>query len=853
LRLYKVGMIWPLETEGARRFADGLDKVIVIEEKRALVEEQLTSTLYNLPAGRRPVVVGKTDENGNRMVPAHGETSPAMIARILAGQLGNLEGMPDFTPHIAEISAREEASNAEYTNVARTPFFCSGCPHNTGVRAPEGSRVFGGVGCHAMAVWMPGSGVESFTQMGGEGGTWMGEAPFTNTKHIFQNLGDGTYFHSGLLAIRAAVASKVNITYKILFNDAVAMTGGQPLDVSLNVPRIAQQCFHEGVGRIVVATDEPEKYGRDADFPPGVTIHHRGELDHVQKELRETPGTTILIYDQTCAAEKRRRRKRGTFPDPLKRVFINDLVCDGCGDCGLASNCVAISLLETETGRKRIIDQSACNKDYSCVKGFCPSFVTVHGGGLRKLESTVADADALFADLPDPAIPDITEPYDIIAGGIGGTGVLTVGALIGMAAHLEDRGCSVLDFTGLSQKNGEVMSEVRIAPRPEDLHSVRIANGNADLMLGCDLVVAAGAEALKRVRLGKTRAVVNTHLVPTAAFTREPDMELDGGHMRQIVANAVGEENATFLNANATMTGLMGDSITTNTFIMGMAWQQGLIPIGRDAMERAIALNGVAVEDNLRAFKWGRLAAHDPRKVADAAAPYVVGRAKAEARLEGFDDIVAYREADLAAYQDAAYAARYTRLVRRVADAEAAKAKGRTGLADAVARYFHKLMAYKDEYEVARLYTDGRFDEKLANQFEGMEKLRFHLAPPLLAKRDPETGHLRKREYGPWIFKAFKLLAGLRFLRGTALDPFGRTDERRAERRLIDAYEATIDGLLDKLTPERHALAIDIATIPEHIRGFGHVKERHLSAAKAKEAELLAAFHGDAPTREAAE
>jgi len=853
LRVYKVGMIWPLEPEGARRFAEGLDKVIVIEEKRAFVEDQLTSILYNLPAGRRPAMVGKTDETGRPMVPAHGETSPAMLARLLAGQLAGLDGMPDFGPCLAEIAAREDSGNAEYTNVVRTPFFCSGCPHNTGVRAPEGSRVFGGVGCHAMAVWVPGSGVEAFTQMGGEGATWMGEAPFTNTKHVFQNLGDGTYYHSGLLAIRAAVAAKVNITYKILFNDAVAMTGGQPLDADLNVPRIAQQCFHEGVGRIVVASDEPEKYGGKAGFPPGVTIHHRSELDRVQKELRETPGVTILIYDQTCAAEKRRRRKRGTFPDPLKRSFINDLVCEGCGDCGLASNCVAISLLETETGRKRVIDQSACNKDYSCLKGFCPSFVTVHGGGLRKLEGTVADPDALFRDLPEPAIPEIDAPYDIVAGGIGGTGVLTVGALIGMAAHLEDRGCSVLDFTGLSQKNGEVMSEVRIAPRPEDLHSIRIANGNADLLLGCDLVVAAGAEALKRVRLGKTRAVVNTHIVPTAAFTREPDMELDGGHMGRIVANAVGGENATFLNANALMTALMGDSITTNTFLMGLAWQQGLIPVGRVAMEKAIELNGVAVRDNLRAFNWGRLAAHDPAKIDEAAAPYLTGRARAEARLEDFEAILAYRAGELTAYQNAAYAERYTRLVRRAAETEAAQAKGKSGLALAVARYFFKLMAYKDEYEVARLYTDGRFEDKLAAQFEGVEKLRFHMAPPLFAKRDPETGRLQKREYGPWMFKALKLVARLRVLRGTAFDPFGRTAERRAERALIDAYEETVEGLLDRLTAERHALAVDIAAIPEHIRGFGHVKERHLQAAKAKEAELLAAYHGDAPTRQAAE
>ncbi len=853
IRVYKVGMIWPLEPTGARAFAQGLEKIIVIEEKHGLVEDQLTALLYRQPVGQQPVVVGKRDQQGNRMVPAHGEVNPTMIARILAGQLAGLPGLADLDACVAGIMARETAPNAEHSDLNRVPFFCAGCPHNTGLRAPKGSRVFGGVGCHAMAVWVPGSGVEFFTQMGGEGCTWIGEAPFSDIDHVFQNLGDGTFHHSGSLAIRATVAAKVNITFKILFNDAVAMTGGQALGEGLSVQSIAHICHFEGAKRIVVASDEPEKYGGTVDFPPGVTIHHRSELIAVQEELRETPGTTILIYDQTCAAEKRRRRKRGSFPDPAKRVFINDLVCDGCGDCGLVSNCVAISPLETKTGRKRIIDQSACNKDYSCIDGFCPSLVTVHGGELRKQESAAVDADSLFAGLVDPPIPALDAPVDIVACGIGGTGVLTVGALIGMAAHIEGKGVSVLDFTGLSQKNGEVMSEVRLAPCPEDLKAIRIATGNADVLLGCDLVVAAGAGVQKRLRFGKTRAVVNTHLIPTAGFTTQPDMEMDARRMRTIIANALGQENATFRDATAITSALMGNSVTANTFVLGMAWQLGLIPLARTAMEQAITLNGVAVADNHRAFNWGRLAVQDRKAVEDAAAPGLAGRAGTEARLEGLDDIIADRVADLTAYQNAAYAQRYETFVRRVADGESARVPGQTALARTVARQLYKLMAYKDEYEIARLYCDGRFQDRLASQFTDVDQLRFHLAPPLISRRDPATGNLIKREYGPWVLRALKMLGPLKILRGGVFDPFGHTRERRQERRQITQYEEVITGLIDTLSLDNHSLAVAIATIPDSIRGFGHVKSRHLQQAQENEAELLAQYYGTTGTLRAAE
>ena len=842
LRLYKVGMVWPLEPEGARRFAEGLQEILVIEEKRPIIEPGLSSLLYNLGGSSRPRIVGKADPAGRPLLPSHGETNPNMVAKIIAGRLANFDHMPDFAGPLAEIAAQERSAHAEHSNIVRIPFFCAGCPHNTGVKTPSDSRVFGGVGCHAMAVWIPESGVKFFTHMGGEGATWIGEAPFTHQKHAFQNLGDGTYYHSGLLAIRASIAAKTTITYKLLFNDAVAMTGGQPLDAGLNVPQIAQQVYHEGVRRIAVVTDEPDKYGPRPGFPPGTTIHHRDEMETVQRELRETPGVTLLIYDQTCAAEKRRRRKRGAFPDPAKRAFINDLVCEGCGDCGVKSNCVAIAPMKTEFGRKRAIDQSVCNKDFSCVKGFCPSFVTVHGGGVRKLKGTAQDLDALFRDLPEPSIPELAGPYEIFVGGIGGTGVLTVGALLGMAAHLEGLGCSVLDFTGLSQKNGEVLSEVRIAPKPEDLHTLRIGNGNADLLIGCDLVVSSGAESLRRTRHGRTRAVVNTHLVATAEFINKPSMDLDAKRLENIIVNALGSENTTFLNANALLTALMGDSITGNLFLLGVAYQKGLIPIMRDSLERAIELNGVAIADNLRAFSWGRLAAHNRAVIEAAAAPYLASKAGAEKVLDSAEDIIAFRMKELTHYQNADYAARYQKLVRRVQQAESEKIKGRFDLTQAVARNFHRLMAYKDEYEVARLFTDGRFQEKLNSQFEGFSTLRFYLAPPLFAKRDPNTGELIKKEYGPWVFKAMRLLAKLKFLRGTAFDPFSYTEERRTERQLIEDYETVVTGLLARVTPENYAVAVEIASIPDEIYGFGHIKARQIPLAKKKEASLRAAF-----------
>ena len=851
IRLYKVGMPWPLEREGMRAFAEGLDEVLVIEEKRAVIENQLKEQLYNWRADVRPRVVGKFDENGKWLFPSHGELSPSQIARIIVDRTKDYVTSPQIEERMAVLERKEGAQSAEPAPVERTPYFCSGCPHNTSTKVPDGSRAMAGIGCHFMAVWMDRS-TETFTQMGGEGVPWIGQADFTDEPHIFANLGDGTYYHSGLLAIRASIAADVNITYKILFNDAVAMTGGQTHDGPLSPWQISQQVHHEGVKKIVVVTDEPDKYAVGTDWAPGVTIRHRDELDKVQRELREVPGVTALIYDQTCAAEKRRRRKRGTFPDPAKRAFINDLVCEGCGDCSVKSNCVSVQPLETDFGRKRQIDQSSCNKDFSCIKGFCPSFVTVNGGAVRKAKADPKTGlDAAAAAVPAPTTPEADKPYDILVTGVGGTGVITVGALLGMAAHIEGKGVTVLDHTGLAQKNGAVMSHVRIAGKPEDIHSVRMAEGNCDLLLGCDMVVAASGEALRKVQRGATHAVVNSHLIPTAGFTLDPNIDFQDARLREMIREEAGDNLSEFVDATKLATAIMGDSIATNLFMLGYAYQRGLVPVSEEALHQAIELNGVAVDNNKRTFALGRLAAHDLGAVEAAAKPQIAEASTPPA--ETLDDVIDRRVTFLTDYQNAAYAQTYLDYVRKTADIEAERAKGKTGLTEAVARYLFKLMAYKDEYEVARLYTDGSFERRLRTQFQGDYKLTFHLAPPLFANRDPETGELQKKEFGPWVFKAFKLLAKMRGLRGTRWDIFGYTDERKTERQLIVDYRETMDRILGALNVENHALACEIARVPEEIRGYGHVKERHLAAAKVKEGELLTAFHDPTPQATAAE
>jgi indolepyruvate ferredoxin oxidoreductase len=679
--------------------------------------------------------------------------------------------------------------------------------------------------------------------MGGEGSQWIGQAPFTETPHVFANLGDGTYTHSGVLAIRAAVAAKVNITYKLLFNDAVAMTGGQPIDGGLTVPVLTRQLAAEGVGRIVVVTDEPDKYPSSVEFAAGATVRPRGQLDAVQRELREIPGVTAIVYDQTCAAEKRRRRKRGRFPDPAKRVFINDLVCEGCGDCSKTSNCLSVVPVETEFGRKRAIDQSSCNKDYSCVEGFCPSFVTVHGGELKKRKAGDLGETELPA-LPEPAYSALDKPYGILVTGVGGTGVVTIGALLGMAAHLEQKGCTVLDMTGLAQKGGAVYSHVRIARTPDEIHAVRIAAGGASLLLGCDLVVSASQDALSKLEPGHSRAIINSHETITGDFTRNPDLTFPSHAMQRSIAEAAGEENVEFLNATDLATGLLGDAIASNLFMLGFAYQRGSVPLSAEAIERAIALNGVAVEFNRDAFRWGRRAAVHPDLVRSRATPSD-SVPPSHHLSDTLDQMVSRRVAFLTDYQNATYAARYAARVERVGKAEAACLPGATGLTQSVARSLFKLMAYKDEYEVARLYTETEFLQRVADRFEGPYKLNFHLAPPLLGDRDPETGHLRKRSFGPWMLSVFRILARLRHLRGTPFDIFGRSEERRLERRLIGEYEELIDEILTQLSPANHQLAIELAGFPVEIRGFGHVKQANLAQVKTREEVLLARFRSE--------
>jgi indolepyruvate ferredoxin oxidoreductase len=842
IRLYKIGMVWPLESEGVRHFAEGLEEILVVEEKRQLIEYQLKEELYNWREDVRPRVIGKFDEKGewaqphaDWLLPACGELTPAVIARVIAARIGRYVTSDRIQARLAFLEAKEHALEKSVIPIQRTPYFCSGCPHNTSTRVPEGSRALAGIGCHFMATWMNRS-TATFSHMGGEGAAWVGQAPFTETRHVFANLGDGTYFHSGLLAIRQAVAAGHPITYKILYNDAVAMTGGQPVDGNLSVPQIARQLEAEGVGKIVVVTDGTERAYTAADLPQGVPLRHRDELDLVQRELRECPGVSALIYDQTCAAEKRRRRKRGKLPDPARRVFINEAVCEGCGDCSEQSNCLSVVPVETWYGRKRAIDQSACNKDYSCLKGFCPSFVTIEGGRLRKGKAIEADARS-FATLPEPQIPATQKPWGILITGVGGTGTITLGALIGMAAHLDGKGVTALDMTGLAQKFGAVFSHVRIAERPEDIHAVRVAAGEANAVIGGDIVVTANTEALAKMQAGATRAVVNCTETPTAEFIRNPDWQFPLDRMQQTILEATGEGRADFIDANGLATALMGDAICGNLLLLGHAWQKGLVPVSLESLTRAIELNGVAVETNLQAFLWGRRAAHDRTAVERFARPSKVVELP---RTQSLDELVASRADYLTAYQDAALAARYRALVEQVRTVEAPLRS--TRLAVTVANNYFKLLAVKDEYEVARLHAAPAFHAQIADAFEGGYRLNFHLAPPLLAKTDPVTGRPLKRAYGPWMLTALRWLAKLKFLRGSAFDVFGKSAERRLEQRLIVEYEQDIAELLRCLDASNLASTIDLAGLPEHIRGFGHVKLRAAEAAQQKRQSLLQAW-----------
>jgi indolepyruvate ferredoxin oxidoreductase len=865
IRLHKVAVVWPLEAQGTREFAQGLREILVVEEKRQVIEYQLKEELYNWRPDVRPDVLGKFDQvegdysggewsmpnpTGNTLLRANADLSPALIARAIAHRLHKL-GILDgdigarVDAQLAILQAKEKAMAVVEVKGDRMPWFCSGCPHNTSTVVPEGSRAMAGIGCHFMATWMDRATI-GFTQMGGEGVPWVGQQPFSNEKHVFANLGDGTYFHSGLLAIRQSIAAGVNITYKVLYNDAVAMTGGQPVGErpeGHSPLQIAHSLVAEGVSKLAVVTDQPQKYA-GAKLPEGVAVHHRDQLDRVQREFREIAGTTAILYDQTCATEKRRRRKRGTMEDPAVRVMINDLVCEGCGDCSVQSNCLSVEPLETEFGRKRTINQSTCNKDTSCLKGFCPSFVTVEGGALKKKAKQEAVSPYTLGELPEPALPATPEAYGIVVAGVGGTGVITIGQLLGMAAHIEGKGIVTQDAAGLAQKGGATWSHVLVADAPEAIRTTRVSMAGADLIIGCDPIVTGGKETVLRMRAGRTRVALNGHSAPTAAFVKNANWANPSDACAAEIGKSVGAENLAAFNADLASTKLMGDSIYTNPMMLGFAWQKGWVPLGREALLRAIELNGVAVEANKAAFEWGRHAAHDWKKVEALLQPAQVVEFK---KRETLESIVARRVEFLADYQDAAYAERYRALVERVRVAESAL--GKTALAEAVARGLFKLMAYKDEYEVARLHTQTGFREKVAAQFEGDFRIHYHLAPPLVAKTN-DKGQLVKRKFGPATVHLFRLLARFKGLRGTALDIFGRTEERRTERALIEQYRATVEELLQRLDAGNHAQAVEIARLPEQIKGYGHVKARNLAAVRPQWDALQQQWR--APVRQAA-
>ena len=824
VRLFKVACPWPFDLADMAEFVDGLDMVIVVEEKRSLLESQLREALYG--TARQPMVVGKRDERGDWLFPVKGALDPNDIAVAVGERVLRVIGHAEDIDAKVKRIRQFQSMLTSVTDVAtRTPYFCSGCPHNTSTKVPDGSIAAAGIGCHFMALWMDRD-TTGFTQMGGEGAQWVGQAPFTNRNHIFQNLGDGTYNHSGVLALRFAIASGANITYKILYNDAVAMTGGQPHEGGLSVDAIARQVRAEGVERIALVSDDPDRYAAGTAWPPAMSVHHRSELDAVQRELRDIPGVTVLIYDQTCAAEKRRRRKRGAYPDPDKRVIINELVCEGCGDCGVKSNCVSIQPVETEFGRKRRIDQSSCNKDFSCIEGFCPSFVTVHGARIRKADGSVlkSGADPL-AGLPAPAIAPLDRGWASIIDGIGGTGVVTIGAILGMAAHLEGKGCGMIDMAGLAQKGGAVFSHVRIARTPQDIHAIRISAGKADLVLGCDLVVSGSRKVLTSVREGETAFLVNTSEVMPGDFARNADFSLPTERLKRAIVKASGADNTSFFNATLAATRLFGNAIAANMFMLGMASQKGALPLSPESVEDAIRLNGEAVAMNIAAFRWGRKAGHDPQSVLSVISDPLPSASAAEE--PSVADLIDRRAAFLRGYQNEAWAARYRDVLRPLVEAETLASGGPGPVSAAAARSLFKLMAIKDEYEVARLYSDGSFKRQLAAQFESYDKLEYHMAPPVLGRKDAK-GHPVKTSFSKGMSALLPVLSILKFLRGTPLDPFGYSAERRMERHILSEFIRELEQMSRALRPDNAEQIAEFLSYPMGIRGYGHVKQKNM-------------------------
>ncbi len=835
LGIYKVGMPWPLESSGAIKFAAGLEEVLVIEEKRSFIESQLKEALYDLPASERPRVLGKTDQRGDHLLPGTGILSPELIARVIWQRWPAMAPQQRARDYFARIEKQENI--IALAGTPRTPFFCSGCPHNRSTVPPDGSRVLAGTGCHLMAVFMDRD-TSGFLHMGAEGANWVGQAPFCKTSHIFQNLGDGTYTHSGSLAIRQAVAANVNITYRILHNDAVAMTGGQLVDGHFTVPQVTQQLHAEGVRRIAVLSDDPDKYARVTGFAAGVTTHHRDELESVERELSGIHGVTALIYDQLCAAEKRRRKRRNKSVGVETRLFINEAVCEGCGDCVRKSNCLSVIPKPTPLGIKRQIDQSSCNIDMSCLQGFCPSFISITGARPATiLTNETSQLEEAIASLPEPELPDLHDSFDMVVTGIGGQGVVTIGRIVGMAAHLQGLACSVLDFPGLAQKGGGVMSYVRVSGHDNRVQASRVPMGRADLLLAGDMVTALATETIGRIGKNVTRAIVNTHVSPTGGHVLDPDRLIDSARLRQGISAAVGNTAPQFINATRLSEKLAGDTITANMLLLGYAWQSGAIPIGMDAINQAITLNGAGSETNLRCFTYGRLAAHDPALMQTLTG---IGESAGTQVNRTLDETITLHEQHLVDYQNLAYAQRYRSLVDKARQAEQQIDGAGETFSRAVAEGFFHTMAYKDEYEVARLHTSKAFTRQLRATISGKFKITHHLAPPFLTRRDRKTGQIHKIAFGPWIRPFLRLLAHLKVLRGTPFDVFAYTRERRDERARLEQYEQRISDLCASLTAANHETATEIAALATSIRGYGHIKERNAEKADKQLERLLA-------------
>jgi len=846
IRIAKVGMTWPLDPEFVRTLAQDVDAILVVEEKRPLLEEQIKSILYDLNLGKKPRVIGKALgaptyglERTARVFPNNAEISPLIVAKVLLDVMLMLQ--PDCGLQPINLPGPKAPGPG---SAQRNASFCSGCPHNRSTKVIEGSRALAGIGCHTIAMLNNPRTTGTVSHMGGEGAMWLGQQPFTDEPHVFANMGDGTFFHSGFLAIRQAVAAKVPMTYKLLVNGFVSMTGGQPVDGDLTVPQTIRELLAEGVSEVVLVSDEPEKYA-NANLPVEVKVHHRDDMEMVQRRLREQKGVTVLVYEQPCATERRRLRKRGKWADPAKRSFINAAVCEGCGDCSTVSNCLSIEPLETPLGRKRQINQNSCNKDFTCVEGFCPSFVSVHGGALRKPAKVSSQTSAALPEPPLPVFERPTRSFSVLVGGIGGTGVVTIGQLLGMAAHIDGLACSILDVTGLSQKYGAVLSHVHMAPNAALLHATRIAPGEADTVIGCDLIVTAGDEALSRMRTGRTRAVVCTDVTPTSEFARNADWSVDADAMLKNIQSVCGE-NFFAANGLEIARALMGDSVASNMFMLGAAWQRGWVPVSLDALNKAIELNAVQIEFNKAAFLWGRRAATDLAAVQKVATPANVIKFVPRTN-ESLTELMQRHQTFLTEYENTAYATRYRTLVDRVAKVDL-QIGANERLARAVAQSYFKLLATKNEWEVARLYCSDAFRQQLVSTFEGDYQLHFHLGAWPFGKVDKATGKVKKAELGPWVMTAFKAMNALRGLRGSWLDPFRNSAERQLDGRLLAEYEQEINALLK--APQARSLdtQVALAALPQKIRGYGHVRETSAAAVAKERAGLVSAAAAAAPT-----